>query len=207
MATLAAKRPMEFPLHGEVILNNGLEAVENCLKAGEDPNARDEYGSPPLHSINYYDDEAYKMVQLLLNYGADMYGRERLGRLPFELALECANKKACQTFVDRGFSLQKPDRMRNGTYELLHNLELFHQEAVEVLEVLVDLGVDLSATLSSTGETLLHKAVESRASIETLQFLISAGVSVNSTNSLGMTPVHMLRYLDCTSNPVDRYDE
>lgn len=207
MATVAAKRPMEFPLHSAVILNNGLEAVENCLKAGEDPNARDEYGSPPLHSINYYDDEAYKMVQLLLNYGADIYGRERVGRLPFELALECANKKACQTFVDRGFSLQKPDRMRNGTYELLHNLELFHQEAVEVLEVLVDLGVDLSATLSSTGETLLHKAVESRASIETVQFLISAGVSVNSTNSLGMTPVHMLRYLDCTSNPVDRYDE
>ena len=66
---------------------------------------------------------------------------------------------------------------------------------------------ELSATLSSTGETLLHKAVESRASVETVQFLISAGVSVNSTNSLGMTPVHMLRYLDCTSNPVDRYDE
>lgn len=198
---------MEFPLHSEVILNNGLEAVENCLKAGEDPNARDDHGSPPLHCINYYDDEAYKMVQLLLNYGADMYGRDRLGRLPFEHALECANKKACQTFVERGFSLQKPDRMRNGAYELLHNLELFHPEAVEVLQLLVDLRVDLSATLSSTSETLLHKAVESGASIETVQFLISTGVSMNSTNSLGMTPVHMLRYLDCTSNPVDKYDE
>ena len=147
------------------------------------------------------------MVQLLLNYGADMYSRDHLGRLPFECALECANKKASQTFVERGFSLQKPDRIRNGTYEVLHNLELFHSGTVDVLQVLVDLGVDLSATLSSTGETLLHKAVESRASIETVQFLISAGVSVNSTNSLGMTPVHMLRYLDCTSNPVDRYDE
>ena len=198
---------MEFPLHREVILNNGLEAVENCLRAGEDPNARDDYGSPALHCINYYDDEAYKMVQLLLNYGADMYSRDRLGRLPFEYALDCANKKASQTFVERGFSLQKPNRMRNGTYELLHNLELFHSGTVEVLQILVDLGVDLSATLSSTGETLLHKAVETRASMETVQFLISAGVSVNSTNSLGMTPVHMLRYLDCTSNPVDRYDE
>ena len=66
---------------------------------------------------------------------------------------------------------------------------------------------ELFATLSSTGETLLHKAVESRTSIETVQFMISAGVSVNSNNSLGMTPVNMLRYLDCTSNPVDTYDE
>mgnify|MGYP000704188243 CR=1 FL=1 len=37
--------------------------------------------------------------------------------------------------------------------------------------------------------------------------MISAGVSVNSNNSLGMTPVNMLRYLDCTSNPIDTYDE
>ena len=146
------------------------------------------------------------MVQLLLNYGADMFSRDGLGRLPFQHALEHANKKACQTFVDRGFSLQKPDRMRNGTYELLHSLELFQSDAVEVLQVLVDLGVDLSATLSSTGETLLHKAVETGASLETVQFLISTGISVNSSNSLGMTPLHMLRYLDC-SNPTDKYDE
>ena len=197
---------MEFPLHSEVILNTGLGAVENCLKAGEDPNKRDDYGSAPLHCINFYDDEAYRMVQLLLNYGADMFSRDGLGRLPFQHALEHANRKACQTFVDRGFSLQKPDRMRNGTYELLHSLELFQSDAVEVLQVLVDLGVDLSATLSSTGETLLHKAVETGASLETVQFLISTGISVNSSNSLGMTPLHMLRYLDC-SNPTDKYDE
>ena len=63
---------MEFPLYSEVIFSNGLEAVKICLKAGEDPNERDDYGRPPLNCINYYDDEAYKMVQLLLNYGADM---------------------------------------------------------------------------------------------------------------------------------------
>ena len=34
---------MEFSLHCEVTLNNGLEAVENCLKAGEDPNGIDDY--------------------------------------------------------------------------------------------------------------------------------------------------------------------
>ena len=197
---------MEFPLHSEVILNTGLEAVENCLKAGEDPNKRDDFGNAPLHCISFSDDEAYRMVQLLLNYGADMFSRDGIGRLPFEHALEHANKKACQTFVDRGFSLQKPDRMRNGTYELLHSLELFQSDAVEVLQVLVDLGVDLSTTLSSTGETLLHKAVETGASLETVQFLISTGISVNSSNSLGMTPLHMLRYLDC-SNPTDKYDE
>ncbi|PFX20234.1 Potassium channel AKT3 [Stylophora pistillata] len=182
---------MEFLLHSEVILNNGLEAVENYLKAGEDPNKRDDYGSAPLHCINFYDDEAYKMVQLLLNYGADMFSRDGLGRLPFQHALEHANKEACQTFVDRGFSLQKLDRTRNGTYELLHNLELFRSDAVDVLQVLVDLGVDLSATLSPAGETLLHKAVESGASLETVQFLILTGISPDSS---GKTPIQWARY-------------
>ena len=47
---------MEFPLYSEVIFSNGLEAVKSCLKAGEDPNERDDYGRPPLNCINYYDD-------------------------------------------------------------------------------------------------------------------------------------------------------
>lgn len=196
---------MDFALHCEVTLNSGLETVENCLKGGEDPNWKDEYGSAPLHCINYYDEEAYKMVQLLLNYGADMMSRDGLGTLPFQHALNHANAKACQTFIDWGFSLQKSDRMLNGTYELLSNVELFQPDATEVLQVLVDLGVDLSASLSSRGENLLHKGIESGASIETIQFLIGSGISVNSKNSLGMTPLHMLWFLDCS--PTDRYIE
>lgn len=196
---------MDFALHCEVTLNSGLETVENCLKGGEDPNWKDEYGSAPLHCINYYDEEAYKMVQLLLNYGADMMSRDGLGTLPFQHALIHANAKACQTFIDWGFSLQKSDRMLNGTYELLSNVELFQPDATEVLQVLVDLGVDLSASLSSRGENLLHKGIESGASIETIQFLIGSGISVNSKNSLGMTPLHMLWFLDCS--PTDRYIE
>ena len=86
---------MEFSLHCEVTLNNSLEAVENCLKAGEDPNGIDDYGNAPLHCINYYDEEAFKMVELLLSYGANMLQRDRLGRLPFQHALEYANKKRC----------------------------------------------------------------------------------------------------------------
>lgn len=193
---------MDFPLHCEVTLNSSLETVENCLKGGEDPNSRDDYGNTPLHCVNYYDEEAYKMVQLLLNHGADLLTRDGVGRLPFQHALDCANTKACQTFMDWGFSLQKSDRMLNGTYELLNNVELFQHDAIEVLQVLVDLGVGLSATLSSRGNNLLHKAIESGASIETFQFLIEAGISVNSTDSLGMTPLHMLWFLHCS--PLDR---
>lgn len=119
---------MDFPLHCEVTLNSSLETVENCLKGGEDPNSRDDYGNTPLHCVNYYDEEAYKMVQLLLNHGADLLTRDGVGRLPFQHALDCANTKACQTFMDWGFSLQKSDRMLNGTYELLNNVELFQHD-------------------------------------------------------------------------------
>lgn len=196
---------MEFPLLREVTLNSSLEIVENLLKQGEDPNARDEQGNAALHCVNYYDGEAHKMVQLLLNYGADMNGRDRLGRLPFQHALEHANKTACQMYIDWGFSLEKRDRMLNGTYELLNDFELIESGTTEIIQVLVDLGVDLSATLSASGETLLHKAVQTGASMETIQFLVRAGISINCKNSRGMTPLHMIRFLGCSQ--VDQIDE
>ncbi|KAJ7375419.1 hypothetical protein OS493_002183 [Desmophyllum pertusum] len=192
----------DFPLHRKLRSNSDLETVEKCLKDGEDPNRIDDTGDAPLHCVDYEnEEEAYKMVELLLTCGADMLIRDCAGKLPFELALDEANKKACQTFVDWGFSLQKSHRMRNETYELLSNVYLgsdpnvkavYEVNAIEVLQVLVDLGVDISATLSSRGENLLHKAIEEGSSIETIQFLIRAGISVNSRNSLGMTPLHIM---------------
>jgi len=92
---------MEFPLHCEVTLNSGLETVENCLKSGEELSSRDDYGSTPLRCVNYYDDGAYKMVQLLLNHGADLLCRDGLGRLPFQHTLDHANTKASQTFISQ----------------------------------------------------------------------------------------------------------
>ena len=85
---------MKFPLHCEVTLNSSLETVENCLKGGEDPNDRDDYGSAPLHCVNCYGKEAYKMVQLLLNHGANLLRGDGLDRLLFQHALDHANTKA-----------------------------------------------------------------------------------------------------------------
>jgi len=80
---------MEFPLHCEVTLNSSLD----CLKGGEDRKDRDDYGSAPLHCVNCYDEEAYKMVQLLLNHGANLLRGDGLDRLPFQHALDHANTK------------------------------------------------------------------------------------------------------------------
>lgn len=123
--------------------------------------------------------------------------RNCYGQLPFEEALALSNKKVCKAFVDWGFSLQKCDRMHNGTYELLSQVQLFQPDATKTLQVLVDLGVDLTTVLSSRGETLLHRAVEYGVSLETIQFLIRSRLSVNQQNCLGMTPLHMMRFTDC----------
>lgn len=186
----------EFPLH-RAVRRGDVNTVESLLKHGADPNEKDRRETTPIHYVNHLNEDSYQMVHVLLKYGADMLIRNCYGQLPFEEALALSNKKACKAFVDWGFSLQKCDRMHNGTYELLGQVQLFQPYAIETLQVLVDLGVDLTTELSSRGETLLHRAVEYGVSLETIQFLIRSGLSVNQQNCLGMTPLHMMRFTDC----------
>ncbi|XP_067034985.1 uncharacterized protein [Acropora muricata] len=189
-------RADEFPLH-HAVRRGDVHTVESLLKHGTDPNEKDHRETTAIHYVNHLNEDADRMVHVLLKFGGDMLSRNCYGMLPFEEALSLSNKKSCEAFVDWGFSLEKYHRMHNGTYELLHKVQLFQPGARETLQVLVDLGVDLTTTLSSRGETLLHQAVESGASSETIQFLIRSGVSVNQQNCLGMTPLHMMRFTDC----------
>lgn len=186
----------EFPLH-RAVQGGDANKVESLLKHGADPNEKDRREMTPIHHVNHLNADSYQMVHVLLKYGADMLIRNCYGQLPFEEALALSNKKACKAFVDWGFSLQKCDRMHNGTYELLSQIQLFQPYAIETLQVLVDLGVDVTTALSSRSETLLHRAVEYGVSLETIQFLIRSRLSVNQQNCLGMTPLHMMRFTDC----------
>ena len=190
------QRAEEFPLHHAVRRGN-INIVEDLLKSGADPNQKDHRETTPIHHVNHFHEDADKMVHVLLKYGADMLSRDCYGKLPFEEALHLCSRKVCQTFVDWGFSLQKSHRMYCGRYELLSNVQLFQPDASDVLQVLIDLGVDLTCTMSSGGETLLHEGVQSGASLETIKFLVRAGLSVNNQNCLGMTPLHMMRFTDC----------
>lgn len=189
-------RAEEFPLH-RAVRSGDVSIVEDLLKSGADPNQKDHRETTAIHYVDLFNNDADKMVHVLLKHGANMHSRNCYGQLPFEQPLRLSNIKVCRAFVDWGFSLQKCHRMHNGTYELLSNVQLFQPDAIETLQVLIDLGVDLSSTLSSRGETLLHQGVESGAGVDTIQFLVRAGLSVNSQNSLGMTPLHMMRFTDC----------
>lgn len=189
-------RTEEFPLH-RAVRRGDVNVVESLLKHGADPNEKDHRETTAIHYVNHLHEDADRMVHVLLKFGGDMLSRNCYGQLPFEEALALSNKKSCEAFVDWGFSLEKCHRMHKGTYELLYQVQLFQPDAIKTLQVLVDLGVDLTITLSSKGETLLHQAVESGASSETIQFLIRSGLSVNQQNCLGMTPLHMMRFTDC----------
>ena len=190
------QRAEEFPLH-HAVRRSDINIVEDLLKSGADPNQKDHRETTPIHHVNPFHEDSHKMVHVLLKYGADMLSRDCYGQLPFEQPLRVRSRKVCQAFVDWGFSLQKSHRMHCGKYELLSNVQLFQPDAIEVLQILIDLGVDISSTLSSGGETLLHEGIQSGASLETIKFLVRAGLSVNSQNCLGMTPLHMMRFTEC----------
>ena len=137
----------EFPLH-DAVMTSSPEIVEDLIKSGEDPNQRDPYGATPLRRV-CCNSQADKMVHVLVKCGADMLIRDGYGTLPFQVAQRFGDVKICQAFIDLGFSLQKCDRMRNGTYEILSSVQLFQPYATEELQLLKKLGVDLTTMLSS----------------------------------------------------------
>jgi len=63
------------------VRNNDFRLVRKLIDNGVDVNARNIYGSTPLHHAKYV-----KMAQLLLDNGADVRAKDAYGYTPLQLA-------------------------------------------------------------------------------------------------------------------------
>ena len=95
-------RAEEFPLH-HAVGRGDVHTVESLLKHGADPNEKDHRETTAIHYVSHLNEDAYRMVHVLLKFGGDMLSRDCYGMLPFEKALSLSNKKSCEAFVDWGF--------------------------------------------------------------------------------------------------------
>ena len=80
------------PLHQATSGDRGGQVgiMQILLDRGANPNARDNGGSTPLHSLakGYPGTSTFEMTHLLLKYGAIIDSEDNEGRTPLQLALE-----------------------------------------------------------------------------------------------------------------------
>ncbi|HEX6996863.1 MAG TPA: ankyrin repeat domain-containing protein [Gammaproteobacteria bacterium] len=161
---------------------DSVDIIRRLLELGADPNATlskpimqrhhtagdaslGEGATPLLRAAKSGDIE---VVRLLLAAGADPHHRMPNGAtaLMYAAGLGWRNGSPIAPSFDQGSE----------------------EEAVETLELLLELGLDINAR-DERGDTALHAAVAGRGSETIVRFLIEAGADTTAVNEKGQTPL------------------
>lgn len=153
---------------------------QNCLKilleAKADPNVQNKNGETPLHKACYSGDLA--CVQDLLSYGANVNAEDKNGETPL---FEVTSKKIAQLLIDSGAEIDGIKSSSGATP--LHNAVL--RENIEVIQFLIDSGVDVSARINSKSLIIAAR----RGNVDVVRILIDSGADINIKNKYGGTPL------------------
>ena len=206
------------PLH-YAVREYGRETVELLLKYGADVNARGNLDETPLHralgthfsaviqSRNYSKRKneefrskaeiAFRILELLLKYGADVSMKNNLGRTPlhssilYDTSYETKIVEMAEVLLKRGADPNTKDKdgrtpLHTGAYHT-HN-----QTSVETAEVLLKHGADPNAK-DKDGRTPLHRAAlnSNPYSRKFAEVLLKHGADPNTEDSLGQTPLRI----------------
>ena len=200
------------PLHNAAF--NGTPSVVNLLlKAGANPNVTDLFGLTPLHWV-YLGKKLPKVIQLFLEAGADAQANAAgftpeettkiLETLPditedFSKLLDTLN--TCDKLCDPAWWYEASHtdlkdelytRASPNTKDDRGQTPLFYASSfgdITSVEILLEEGADPLAKDNDLG-TLLHKDFGRKDNILKLQSFIKAGVSVNSKDFIGSSPLH-----------------
>ena len=164
----------------DAAMNGDLAALRAQLKSGGDPNARGEFGTPPLHWRVRVDD--LEGAKLLLKAGADPNGLTERGISPLSLAVENGNAGMVKLLLAAGANAKEVEP----TGETL--LMVASQVGVlSVVDQLLARGAEVDARDPAFGQTALMYA--SRAGhADIVASLLSHGANPNAATNVGRTP-------------------
>ena len=150
--------------------------VRNCLAAGADPNARDEFNEEtPLHMASWG-----KSVRVLLEAGADPHARTKRGETPLH---SIKGPVAIQALIDAGADLEARDG--RGRTPLLFHARFGGKASVRVL---LEAGANAHAR-TKNGGTALHEAASSDDP-GVIPIFLQEGLRVGARDLHGRTPLH-----------------
>jgi len=170
------------PLHVGIPANVYLEVLGMLISKGADVNLRDEHGDTPLHIAIMLNRSAVS-VQLLLNSGSDVHIRNINGKTPLYVAVQERRIALIPFLLASGSEIFAADnngitpfdisaKANDGTFNLLITNETVNQR-------------------DSYGNTMLHCAVNNKATAEQIGRILEQRSVVDSRNRDGDTALHL----------------
>lgn len=130
--------------------------VRACLDAGADPDARDDDGTTPLHSVAW-DAKASTLVEMLIDAGADPNAKDQSGRTPLHFAAPYNVPSVVALLLEAGGEVGARD---DYGYTPLHRLAKRSNEpgVLATVDLLHKAGADPNTRETMYGSTPLHDA-------------------------------------------------
>jgi len=170
------------PLHLSIPPDAYLNVLALLVSRGADVNLRDEHGDTPLH-IAVMLNRSPESFKLLLNSEGDVHIRNINGKTPLYIAVQEHRIHLIPLLVEAGSEIFAYDnngvtpfdisaKANDGTYNLLITKDTVNQR-------------------DSSGNTMLHSAVNNRAKTEQIGRILDQKALVDSRNRDGDTALHI----------------
>ena len=160
-----------YPIH-RAVRRNQKEIVEILLKHGADIEAECCFAKTPIYHA--MDEANIEMIKILLRYGAKIDQPNELRRTPIEKAIFDNKKDILEIFLKT-----KPNLNHPSFDSLLH--KSVSDCDVEIVEMLIDYGLEIDPLLDDTKETPIYWAItkNKKNPVQTTKLLLGKGASLN----------------------------
>ena len=171
-----------------------LDIISLLILKGAEIENKDDEGRSPLHRlINYCEPKSAKSLEImfaLLDEGADIESVDNENATPLYTALKLGKTRIIYHLLDRGAKLGAPKIKELGPIFLIF-LDCSKKFTFETYEMFFRYLIDINER-DSEGQTCLHKIMCQFYESKHVKILLDLGADVNSQDSNGNTPSHIL---------------
>ena len=183
---------LETPLH--VACDCGqIEVARVLLDHGALANVENHNGVTPLHAIprsKYGSREDSRLVQLLIERGADLKTPDKDHDTPLHSACFYGRLDAAQQLLDNGASATAKNGRGETPLHVISRGNSFFQDGVRLTRLLLKHGADVNAP-DTNNDTALHSA-SFNGKLDIARLLLNHGATTNAKNIRGETPLHVV---------------
>ena len=159
-----------------------IESAQVLIEGGAEVDANDKWDNTPMsYAIAMSDDQ--KLVQALIDVGADLNFKDKNGDTLLHRAVRHGNKNLIDVFVSNGLDVNVKNK--HGLTPLYYAI---YSRNAYTIDFLVKRGADVNAK-AKAGLTPLHYAA-TYGDPEAIDALIAVGADVNAKTDAGATPLH-----------------